>query len=98
MSETKKTAADYRKELNNLQEKKDALSARIAERLYCLCERFPNAEIGSNCGHTIIKAKSIGNKVYIDRINNYDRLEFLEAIEKWIADQNPVKQTRIKFE
>ncbi len=101
MSETKKTAADYRMELMMLNAKIKALEARIAERLHALCERFPDANIGvqlGSSGSTVIKASSIGSMIYISRIGTQERLEYIEAIEKWIAEQNPVKQTKIKFE
>jgi hypothetical protein len=36
--------------------------------------------------------------VYINMLETEVRLEYIQAIEDWIAEQNPVKQTRIKFE
>ncbi len=100
MSETKKTAANYRLDLMMLDIKIKALEARIADRLHTLCERFPDANIkilGSS-DSTVIKASSIGSMIYISRIDTKERLEYIEAIEKWIEEQNPVKQTKIKFE
>jgi hypothetical protein len=99
MSEVKKTAQDYRKELKNLYEKIDALKVRIAERLHSLCERFPDADIGIQYGHfesaTIMKAKTIGGMIFISRISIEERLEYIQAIEKWITEQNPVKQGKL---
>ena len=100
MSETKKTAADYRKDLKCLQDKTQALEARISDRLQKLCERFPEAKIGilwNSSKPTIIKAKSIGSLFYIGTLETVKSLEYIEAIEKWIAEQNPVKQTKINF-
>jgi hypothetical protein len=101
MSETKKTAADYRKDLKCLQDRIAALEARISDRLQNLCQRFPDAviEVKLNAADsTMIKARAIGSVNYIGMIKTEDRLKYIEKIEKWIEDQNPVKQTEIKFE
>lgn len=97
----KKTAADYRMELMMLRAKIKSLEAKTAERLLDLCKCFPDADIGVQFGHfgsaTAMKAKAIGSAIYIDRISVESRLEYIEAIEKWLAEQSPIKQTQIDF-
>jgi hypothetical protein len=96
MSKTKMTAANYRKEIKDLQLKRKSLSVKIAERLHCLCERFPDAIVFEK-GDSCIKAKSIGSMIYISRIQDDERLQYIEAIEKHIANLDEVKQQIIDF-
>jgi len=96
MSKAKMTAREYRNSIEDLTAQLNALYSKISMRLFHLCKYFPDAIVLQK-GIAQIKAKSIGNIIYINRIDVDERLQYIEAIEKYVADQNPVKQLKINF-
>jgi hypothetical protein len=99
MSKAKITAKDYKKEYNSLLLDIATLKARIIERLHFLCKQNPDVPVArqADLNGTIIKAKSIGDLNYIHQLDIKAQLYYIETIENWIAEQNPVKQTKINF-
>jgi hypothetical protein len=93
---TRKTAKDYRKDRNDLQNKVKALESRISERLLTLCNLFPDATV-AKMQDTDIKAKTIGDINYIVSLDIDVQIQYIENIEKYIADMNPIKQSEIDF-
>lgn len=99
MSKTKMTAKDYRKEYSVVLLDMATLEAKIIERLHFLCKQNPEAPVArqADLNGTIIKAKSIGDLHYIHQLDTKLHLHYIETIENWLAEQHPVKQTKINF-
>jgi len=94
----RKTVKEYRKEYQDLQNKVKALNMRISDRLLELCKQNPEASVTRHADDgTIIKASSIGYKNYIIGITIDVQLKYIEAIEKYLEEQQPYKQATIEF-
>ena len=94
----RKTAKEYKIELKSLEHQIQILKQRISNRLLELCKQNPEASVALHAdGYTIIKASSIGNANYIIGITMDVQLKWIEAIEKYLTDQFPYKQTKIEF-
>jgi hypothetical protein len=94
-----KTAYDYMTEYTDLQAKVAAIESRIAHRLADLCKQHPDVPVArkADLGGTIIRARSLGDIRFISDISTADQLKYIHIIEKWLQDQDPVKQTEIDF-
>lgn len=96
------SAKDYREEHDNLTVKIKALEARIVMRLLTLCKQNPDAPVArkadnANGEGTIIYAKSFKTSTAISYLSLDTRLIFIAAIEKYLADKHPHKQTIIEY-
>jgi hypothetical protein len=96
MSKAKMTAKDYEQAYESLKSDMEVLKTRIAMRLLTLAKRFPDAPIQQK-GDTIIKAMSINSAIAISKLELEYQIEMIRRIENWIAEQHPVKQTKINF-
>lgn len=96
----RKSGKDLKAEYEDLIAKKTALENKITNRLIELCRTNPEAiinEFHGEDGKILIKAKSY-NESYINFYLTYEeRVNTIIAIEKWLADQHPHKQTTIEF-
>jgi hypothetical protein len=92
-SNVRMTGKDYRNEYKYLIGKQDSLKAKVSARLLELCKQYPDAII-TTMGDTDIKAKSIIIQ-YINTIETVSQIMCIERIEKWLADQSPVKQGKL---
>ena len=96
----KKNAQEYKKEMQDLLNCTEKLKQIVVTRLYTLCVRFPDAIIVQQ-GDIDIKAKSlIGSGHTIEYIKSLDfdmQIQYINAIEKWLEEQTPVKQLSIEF-
>ena len=90
----RKTAQDYRKELEDIKLQKKALEARIISRAKKLCKQCPDiwVTLGSNCNANLTADFIKGDKLPI-----ITALSLIEIIEKELADRHPHKQTTINF-
>jgi hypothetical protein len=91
----RKTAKDYRKELEDIKLQKKALEARIISRAKKLCKQCPDIWItlsGSNCNG--YKTSDFINE---SKLHVLTALSLIELIEKELADRHPHKQTTIDF-
>jgi hypothetical protein len=95
----RKTAKDYRKELEYLEDNLRGVKRSISIRLLDLCALNPEAPIAkeANLEGTIIKAKSLNNKYIIEDMSVDTQLKYIEIIEKYLEDLHPHKQTKINF-
>jgi len=89
----RKTADDYKKELQDLKEQRKALEARIIKRAKELCKQCPDiwVTLGSNCN-----ANKTSDFIKGDKLPIITALSLIKIIEKELADQHPHKQTRIQ--
>lgn len=92
---TRMKASDYKKELDDLTVKLQAVKARIQIRLLELCKQHPEAIVG-HMNDTDIKASSIANSNYISRMSTEDCIYTIDKIEKYLEAQHPHKQTTIE--
>lgn len=87
MSE-RKSAQDYKHDLESLLSKTEKLRQVIGERLLGLCKQYPDAPV-QTLGDTIIKAKSIGSDRYISGVDVDKQIVMIGRIEKWLDEQHP---------
>ena len=95
---TRKTAQDLRKEHEDLQLKTLALEARIKNRLKELIIAHPDAIVGysvSNDGNVPLKAKGLNSDYYLNNMSISSTLQYIEIIERYLADQHPHKQLNL---
>ncbi len=96
----KKNAQEYKKEMQDLLNCTEKLKQIVVTRLYTLCVRFPDAIIVQQ-GDIDIKAKSLigtsHTKEYIKSLDFDMQIQYINAIEKWLEEQTPVKQLNIEF-
>ena len=96
-------AQQYKEEMQDLLNKTEKLRQVIVTRLYSLCVSYPETPIArqADLGGTIIKAKSLipvnRSKDYIKDLPFDTQIKFIETIEKFLAEQNSVKQLSINF-
>jgi hypothetical protein len=96
-------AQQYKEEMQDLLNKTEKLRQVIVTRLYSLCVGYPETPIArqADLDGTIIKAKSLipssRSKDYIKNLPFETQIKFIETIEKFLAEQNPVKQLSINF-
>ncbi len=86
----RKTGKDLKKDYQDNIIGTNALVARIKNRATELCEKYPDAPIGyyGAVGRELEKLGYITTSTYID---------IIIAIEKYLADLHPHKQTKITF-
>jgi hypothetical protein len=85
------TGKDYRKEWNSIQQSTISLKAHVEERLKELVRKYPDAKIDFNT-----KAKEFSH-IGLECLSTFGMIVYIEKIEKWSADQQPVIQTKIKL-
>jgi hypothetical protein len=90
----RKTAQDYKKELDDIKLQKKALEARIRERAKELCKQHPDFWVLLS-GHC--NANLTADFVKVEKLNVITALSLIEFIEDVLADQHPYKQTSINF-
>jgi hypothetical protein len=96
----RKSGKDLKAEFEDLIVKKTALENKITNRLIELCRTNPEAivnEFQGEDGKILIKAKSYTNNYIKNYFTHEERIDLIIAIEKWLADQHPHKQTTIEF-
>jgi hypothetical protein len=91
MTAKRKTAKDYRKELDDIKLQKKALEARIVTRAKELCKQHPDIWV------TYASANGIqtGDFVKITNLHTLTALSLIDIIEKELADKHPHKQTKM---
>lgn len=96
-------AQQYKEEMQDLLNRTEKLRQVIVTRLYTLSVSYPETPIArqADLGGTIIKAKSLvpinRSKDYIKDLPFDTQIHFIGVIEKFLAEQNPVKQLSINF-
>ena len=98
-TDIRKSADDYAKEYKELLNSTRALESRISERLLFLCEQNPEIPVVITCptAKTYYKAKSLGNKFYIETLPVKTRIDFIRIIETALAERIG-KQTQFEFQ
>jgi hypothetical protein len=102
------TAKEYLQQMKDLQNQMFKLDMIVVTRLYTLCALYPEAPIQvllndstPQFGTVEIKAKSLIPATFGKRIINdlsyEERIRYIQAIEKWLADQHPHKQKEIEY-
>jgi len=86
------TANDYRIELLDLRNKKEALEARIIKRAKEFIKQYPDVKITSYGIQTSIK-----DYKNFEGYGICDALFIIETIEKHLANVHPFKQSKIEF-
>lgn len=88
----RKTAEDYKKELQDLKEQRKALEARIVARAKELCKQCPDIWV------TYASANGIPTSSFVNMkgLHVNTALSLIKIIEKELADKHPHKQTRIQ--
>jgi len=94
MATKRKTAKDYRKELDDIKQQKIALENRISTRAKELCKKYPEiwVTLGSNCN-----ANKTADFIKVEKLHVVTALSLIEVIEKELANQHPHKQAEIEF-
>ncbi len=96
MTTKRMTGKDYAKEFQDLESKRRSLKAITSKRLYELVIRYPNVDLPcSRAGG--LKSGEISSEWLIDDMNIDSIIKYIVAIEKYIADKYPHKQTEISF-
>jgi hypothetical protein len=91
---TKELKKDYDNAVNEL---KLAVS-EIADRLYDLALKNPEAPITTTVmGSPVNKAKSLISKFYISNLPIQTQFYFIEIIEKFAEESSGIKQLKIEF-
>jgi hypothetical protein len=98
---TRKSAIDYKKELQELQQQQKALENRITKRFQTLCKAHPDVplyQVGMLNDKNVLSGWFINESpVRVPVLTTSIRLKYIETIEKFLADQHPHKQTNIEF-
>ena len=91
------TAQDLRKKHDDLTEKTRALEARIKARLKDLIQAHPDAIIGYKADgeRTPLKAKGLDSEYYLNGMSVNSTLQYIDIIEKYLADQHPHQQQKL---
>jgi ABC-type Zn uptake system ZnuABC Zn-binding protein ZnuA len=92
----KKTGKDYRKELSDLDGKRRSLNAKVNARLLELVTKYPDVELPTSRAGGL-KANEIAHPWIIDELKLDYAIQYIETIEKYLADLHPHKQTTITF-
>jgi len=94
-------AQEYKREMQNLLNKIEKLQQVVVTRLYTLACLHPEAPIVV-MSIDAIKAKSLigsnRSKEYIKSLGFDSQIIYIEAIEKWIAEQHPHVQLSINYD
>jgi hypothetical protein len=94
-------AQQYKEERQDLLNKLEKLNQIIVTRLYTLCVSYPEAPLVQQ-GDTIFKAKALipmnRSKDYIKDLPFDTLIHYIGAVEKWLEEQHPHKQTKINFD
>jgi hypothetical protein len=95
---SRKAADDYANEYIKIQNNLTALENRVSERLFFLCKKYPDVPVVMLYfnSKTFYKAKSLGNKYYIETLPVKTRIDYIRIIENHLADLIG-KQTEINF-
>ena len=93
MATKRKTAQDYKKELEDIKVQKKALEARIVARAKKLCKQCPDIWV------TYASANGIPTSCFVNMKNLHinTALSLINIIEKELANKHPHKQTEIDF-
>lgn len=102
------TAKEYLQQMRDLQNQMLKLDMIVTTRLYTLCASHPQAPIqvllddnAPQFGTVEIKAKSLipanRGKGFIKDLPYEVRIQYIETIEKWLADKHPHKQKEIEY-
>jgi hypothetical protein len=94
MASKRKTAKDYRKELEEVSNQKAALEARIIERARNLCSQYPDIIIATNVrdNNDNLTTKSF---IQMENLHVITALSLIEGIERELAEKHPHKQTKM---
>ena len=94
MAEKRKSAQDWRKAYDDAKAKVTRVENQISERLLSLVNANPDVVVKTKEGADI----KVGhmNTVFVAHITTAQRLDFIEQIEKHLADQHPHKQLTIQ--
>jgi hypothetical protein len=98
------TAQEYLQQMKELQNQMFKLDMIVVTRLYTLCASHPQVPIQvliDDNDTFEIKAKSLipanRGKGIIKDLPYEVRIQYIETIEKWLADKHPHKQKEIEF-
>jgi len=92
-----KTAKDYKKEYDDLATKFTSLANHVTDRLIWLANQHPDAVVKEYKDTKLKAGSTLTYRAYVERMLMEDRIEYIRIIEKWLEDQNPVKQGTISF-
>jgi hypothetical protein len=96
MATKRKTGKDYKAELQDLEAKKRSLETKVNERLHVLATEYPTVDLPTSRAGGL-KCANISHPWIILEINMVTKIQYIETIEKYIADQHPHKQTKFQF-
>ena len=88
MATKRMTGIDYRREWHLIKQSENSLKAHVQERLNDLMKKYPDANILGSTAKEMLDRKVGGMSLHT-------MITYIEIIEKWSADQHPVKQLTI---
>ncbi len=92
MAKQRMTSNDYRIELKRLTDSIKSVENNITKRLIELCKQYPDVEIE----HQVKSSHIINVQQFINEMYSIKRqLDYIQVIEKWLADQHSHKQTKM---
>ena len=94
MAEKRNSAKDWRKAHSDANAKVTRIETQITTRLLELVVAHPEAPVETEFDGVKIKAKSL-DTTFINHIDIKTRLNFIEKIEKYLADQHPHQQQEL---
>ena len=90
MRKARMTGIDYRREWNENRQRDASLKAHVKMRLNELIKMYPQAVIDEF-------TTAIDVKKWMDNMSSAEMITYIEAIEKWSAEQQPVIQAKIQI-
>lgn len=96
MTTKRKTGKDYRNELKELDGKRSSLKTATSKRLLELVGANPEVNLPTSRAGGL-KAIDIDHEWIIDELNLDTIIQYIETIEKYLADKHPHQQTKIDF-
>lgn len=96
MTTKRMTGKDYKKELQELNRQTKSLQVKVNARLYELTTKYPDVDLPTSRAGGL-KCSNITHIWIIEETTLSTKIEYIQAIEKYLTDQHPHKQTEIEF-
>lgn len=97
ITEEKKTSGDFLREYREKQNALIRVDNEITNRLLYLCQQFPDAPVQYLTVNRddYYRAKSLNNRFFIETLAVETKIQYMEMIEKYVAEQEKVVQLNL---
>ena len=97
MAAKRMTGKDYKKELQELNRQIKSLEVKVNARLYELTTKYPDVDLPTSRAGGLKCSNMVAHIWIIQETTIEAKIEYIETIEKYLAEQHPHKQTEIEF-